>query len=61
MIDERTISAPLTAFTNLHQTGVVEKKDLPASGSCPSTVSNNLQIEIASYDLELDRFIVEIG
>ncbi len=38
-----------------------EKNTIDPDGSCPFTVSSNLQIEVTSYDLELDRYIIRYG
>jgi len=38
-----------------------EKNTIASDGSCPFTASSNLQIEVTSYDLELDRYIIRYG
>ncbi len=38
-----------------------EKNTIALDGICPFTASSNLQIEVTSYDLELDRYVIRYG
>ncbi len=38
-----------------------DKNTIAPDGSCPFTASSNLQIEVTSYDLELDRYLIRYG
>ncbi|MBT3368130.1 MAG: helix-turn-helix transcriptional regulator [Nitrospina sp.] len=40
---------------------MVDKNEINSDGSCPFSVSDNLKIEAASYDLNLDGIIIRYG